>query len=263
MFSHRLAGFCRLRIVGGAQERFINLATQRNIEIWNLRDLGGGVLLADVSLRSLKAVRYVAKAAGCSLEVIEKQGLPITLRRLRRRKSFLSALVVGFLLLVLFSQSILKVEIETEKALTAQEKAKILAISAAHGIRPYALAWELDWQAAAEDILRRTDGYAWVGFRKDGVFVQIRLVEREKPPPENDGIGDIVAKSDGVVREIFVMKGQKKVEVGVAVRAGDVLISGTVTPAEPGTGSAYSVHPEGLVRGSVWYERRLPAASAS
>ena len=254
MLSHYLPGYCRLLIIGGEPERFINLATQRNINIWNIRDLDHGVLSVEISLGSVKAVRYVAQATGCSLEIVEKRGLPITLRGFRRHKAFVFGAAFALLLLFFFSQSIVRVEIETEGALTDAEKANILAISAEHQIKPYSFAWNIDWQAAAEDILRQTDGFSWVGYEKEGVLVRILLVEKTVSVKEDDANGNIVAKADGVIREILVYKGQKKVEVNEAVQEGDILISGFVEPAEQGTGKSYSVHPEGLVKGAVWYE---------
>lgn len=254
MLSHFLSGYCRLLIYGGELEQFINLATQRNINIWNIRNLESGVLSVEISLRSLKAARYVAQATGCSLQIFEKRGLPVAWRNLCRQKSFVIGVFIGLLLLFLFSQSIFRVEVLSEKTLTKAEKSKVLEISASHGIKPYAFAWNLDWQAAAEDILKQTDGYSWVGYEKSGVLVRVRLVKKDTLTAENSAPGNVVAAKDGVIREIFVYKGQKKVEANDTVQAGELLISGMVEPAETGAGNTYSVHPEGLVRGSVWYE---------
>ncbi|NLW06733.1 MAG: hypothetical protein GX039_01940 [Clostridia bacterium] len=77
----------------------------------------------------------------------------------------------------------------------------------------------------------------------------------------------MIAAKDGVIKEILVISGEKRVEVGDTVRAGEVLISGLIMSQlpEPELGQtgvspspevqARLVRARGIVRARVWYEK--------
>ncbi len=164
MLSHYLPGYCLVQVItGGELERFINLATQRNINIWNIRDLGAGILSAEVSLGSLRALRFVAQATNCSLEIVEKHGLPLAIRHFRRQKTFVFGILISCLLLFLFSRYIFG-KYRNKTGGRGGRSEKILMIAALWKDQPYSFAWNIDWQSTAEEILRETDPFSWSRF---------------------------------------------------------------------------------------------------
>jgi similar to stage IV sporulation protein len=162
-----------------------------------------------------------------------------------------------FCLLLLFTASVWQVEVTDEDGdtLTEKETKAILVTAADCGIHPLVMKKSVDYDAAAETILAAYPSLAWVGFDVKGVTVTVRVAAKEKSDPKSVSYGHIVATKNAVIREVFVLKGQKKVEVGDTVEAGDILISGLITYEEEGKEPVSDVTAaKGMIKAAVWYE---------
>lgn len=253
-WSRFLPGFCYIRIRGESVERFVNLAMERNVKLWDIRRETDSWTAA-CSLYSLQALRHIGHQTGCFFTIEQEKGLPILYRHLRRRKGLALGVLIAFFLLVLFSHSIIDVRVTGDLPRDLTEE-RVLELAAEYDVKPAVWPGRIDYQAASEAILRQEPSLTWVGFQKNGVVVTIEVVPREEPTPQLGEAGNIVAVKDGYLRELLVFKGQQVAVVDQPVKAGDILISGLVQPVETdgSLAAGFTVAAEGIARGSVWYE---------
>ena len=113
---------------------------------------------------------------------------------------------------------------------------------------------------AANDLSARIYDAAWIGLDREGVTLTVKVVESQPASVKRtqNVPSDIVAAKDGVVTAITVMRGQARVRVGDTVRAGEVLISGTVSYQD----ATYQTSADGIVKAAVLYESESPLSNS-
>jgi similar to stage IV sporulation protein len=130
--------------------------------------------------------------------------------------------------------------------------------------------WSVDTAQLEKTIMQQVSGLAWVGVFVDGTRVEIKVVEKVLPPDNGGQPVDIVAKKDGLIKEILTLSGHPLVQEGDTVTAGQVLISAAIPPPEieeednSNTDAVEEdeqqqpamqyVHARGIIRARVWYD---------
>ena len=249
-------GYCVIEIAADVITDFVNQALAAGISLQDVFPIGEGVWHGRTAISSLRKLRIIAHKTGVYFRVIEKDGLFITVRKAKKRWYSLAVMVFTFLFLILSFQGVFGVRIEADRHIGQREKDKILSIAAAYGVAPHFFCDKSQWEEGAEAVLRGCPNLSWVGFQKDGVFITVKVITKATAKDKTAGFGNIVAKKDGVVRKIFVLRGEKTVECDTPVRQGDVLIGGEIQGLnEEGetSGNTATVHADGIVEGSVWY----------
>ena len=229
---------------------------ERNIVLWDITVLGPERWEAKAALKSLGSLRRIGHITGCYITIKEGKGLPAVLRRLRRHRLLAAAALCIVLALVVYAHSVLDVEVISDQDIPQKVEQEVRSIAAEQGVRPGLFGMSSDWEDISKEILRRCPELSWVGFQKNGVTVEIRVVLRDTADDETTVPGHIVAAKDGVIEEVLVLRGKQCIEVGKPVKAGDVIISGFVT-YEDEAGNEISpaelLHAKGIVRGTSWY----------
>lgn len=226
-----------------------------------------GKVCCYIPLSALRTARSIAKAHDCYITVFHRSGLPYILKEIKHRRLSWLALVGAILLIVAALSFVWRVEVinESGEALKPVEAAELKEAAAKEGILPFAFRGNLRLDDAAEAMLADRPDLAWIGISFHGVTAEIHIVEKTEPAAEEVPCGHIVAKKDGVITSIFVLRGQKEVNVGDTVHKGDILISGYVTygeedaarngETEEGGNIAYqAVAAKGMVEAATWYE---------
>lgn len=253
LFWSWLSGYVLLHLTGGGQERFLNLALQREIEIWNINWLGDDLLELKAAWPDLKELRRVGKICGCKLAIRRSRGLPFTLRYLRGRKT----LAVGVLLfaagLFALSQLVFAVKVLPQEELHELDVAQVEALAAELGLKPGALFSRLDTDALAAELKAQIPEISWVYIERSGTVANIKVAERSIYPEEleNATKGAIWADRDALVEQVLLKHGQPMVAHGDTVKKGDLLVA----PLADGRADA-------IIRGRVWYQGYGEAALA-
>ena len=239
------AGEVRIRVCGASIERFLNVALQGEIGLWNTVRVDARTIETTLSLSDFYALRRLMGRTGCRVRVIGRRGLPFFAARLRRRWILTGGVCALALVVVLLTQFVW-----------------VLEIVAADGIPVSAL----------RDVLRETGIYegAWLGqietddtrraiqseIPEVGVIAITRIgnavrVEVDAAVPTPDRIDraaptGLVATRDGVVSRTAVTGGQLLVQPGDAVEQGQLLVSSAV-PNTTEWGEAHRAHGMGRV----------------
>lgn len=255
-------GYVTIIVEGAAPEKFINMALLQDISLWDIVPLGEHRLKARVAVSQVKKLRSVARKTKTRFRIKEKKGLPFVLRRVRRRKPFIAGLFMFICLLYWLSSMVWFVDYAAPEELQELDPQEIIQQAGDLGLRPGVLKSSLDLKGIERTLEVQIPRLAWAGIELQGTRAIIRVVEKKLPDDEqlDTKPGHLVALKEGVISELLLINGEALVKVGDTVAAGQVLVSGMVTPepGEEGTGIRHPrlVRARGVVRARVWYEGR-------
>lgn len=246
---HFCRGYVILQIEGAAIARFLRRLAQSGVRVLRLREIEPGKVRCEIDCRSFFKLHRLRKGLPIRIHIVRKKGLPFLLRRLKRRPVLWIGTLLVLIALFLASQRIILIRIEGNERITDET---ILTLLKEHGLFVGAKPKGAVLITAANDLSASIPEAAWIGLDREGVTLKVSVVEAI--PASEKRVGDVpsdlVADRDGVVTEITVLRGQARVKVGDRVRAGNVLISGTV----PWNDTYFETWADGVVRCAVRYE---------
>ena len=220
-----ILGFVSFRAEGGFHERFLNLCSQRNIRLHNVK-MNDKSFTAEIQASEYKRLRAVARLSGARLKCLEKHGLVFFLRRHEDR----AGLAVGGVFFAVFmcfaSLFVWNVETVGSEKLSSLE---ILLSAKKAGIYPGALSRDIRQTDAANDMITDLNGkLSWVSVNIKGshAIIEVRDYMERRDDETYCEPCNIVADFDGVLLSVQVHNGTKASFEGSGVKKGDLLISG-------------------------------------
>ena len=217
-------GTVSFRVTGKSPERFLNLAAQRGIPLWNARPVAKGIE-AEMSVADYKKVRSVARKAGVTTRMLSKRGLPFITARYKNRYGLLVGAAAGIALLIVLSNFIWTIDVKSTENVSEKQLLQILSDSGMHiGAYKYAV----DTGYARRNVLLHMEEIGWLSVNINGSHADVEVKEKtEKPALDpNAAPCNIKAKTDGVITKITAANGIPEVKTGSGVAKGDLLVSG-------------------------------------
>lgn len=225
-FFRFLTGYVSFTAQGGFPERFINLCCREKIVLWNLTSKNG-VITACAANRHYKKIRLPAKRSGMTVRIKQKHGVPIIMKKHKRRAGLLVGLAVAVALLVLLSTRVWSIDVTGNETTPTQT---IIGVFEALGVRKGAKISDLDVTQLEIAATAELDSLVWLNINIDGSAVIIEVRERQTAQLEEKPTqpADIVAAHDGQIVVLRPFAGTPIVGTGQAVLKGDLIISGVV-----------------------------------
>ncbi len=162
------------------------------------------------------------------LENIEKRGLYFKAENYKKRFGIIAGLIISIALILLFSNTVLKIEIYGNESVSDERVKMILSD---HGIKIGAFIPSLNLRFSEREILTAFDTFRWIGIRSSGCRILVDISElTEKPEiiPQSSPC-NIVASRDAQIVDIRnVYMGMLVPMLYDGVKKGDILISGTI-----------------------------------
>ncbi|MEL7564948.1 MAG: sporulation protein YqfD [Dehalobacterium sp.] len=259
-----LLGYVTINIKGDGVERFINLAVQRGIRIWDIQWKKDGTVKAQVQLSYIKALRHVARKSRCRFRIVGKTGLPFRIKDMKRRKMMVVGAVMFIAALYVLSSFVFFIEVTSQEPVKSLNPQMVKRLAAEKGVSIGRPKWLMDFKETEKYLMNNIPQLTWVGISAQGTKVEIEIVEKILPGPgeKDKSPGNMVALKNGVITQILVMRGQARVAPGDTVSKGEVLISGLVlpqfeNPTLPQPDGHLSqpelVKADGIIRAKVWY----------
>lgn len=191
------------------------------------------VLTAPLTLRltmgpgQWRRLSSLAEKRGDRCRVISQWGLGVTLARCRRRLPFWVALALLCGLVLYAPRWIWFVRVEGNVSVPTRE---ILAAAEQCGVSFGAKSKEIRSEKVKNQLLNLVPQLQWAGVNFSGGVATISVRERLEAEPVRDRstVTDVVATRDGIVVSMSVLGGQALCQVGQAVQAGELLITGCV-----------------------------------
>ena len=110
-----IIGYVRISIEGYYIERFINICTNNNILIWNLKRKNNIKMHLNCSISNFKNIAKIAKQTKCKVNIERKKGIPFILNRYRKRKIFLILLMLVCIAIFISSNYVWNIELKVEE----------------------------------------------------------------------------------------------------------------------------------------------------
>ena len=244
-----LTGYVMIRVEGLSLERFLNIAAENNVSVFDVRRASYTVLHAMVSPRGFKKLLRVVPEK-YTVTAGKSAGLTVGVKWLTGRK----ALLIGLVLVALaaFAASLFVWQVRVTGTGYWEAKALLPELEQL-GIYQGAFKGNIDIEKAQTKLIIVHDEYAWINVRISGVVALVEVVAAEPVPEMVDESRpcNIVAQKDAMIESVTALKGRAAVQKGDTVRAGDVLISGLIW--DPGLPRMLFAA-RGDVIGSVWYQ---------
>ncbi len=249
---HFIKGYLVLEISGRFPERFLNMCLARKILVWDVKRLSDNTVRIKISIRGFKMLKHISLRTGTKVKIIEKRGLPIIIKKHKRRKPLFIGIVVFLLLLIFMNQYIWDIEITGCEKIP---KGTILNTLKECGVYPGQMRFKIDQKRLKNEMLIKMPDLAWLWVEKSGSKIIVEVKEK-LPTPEvfkADDYCSIIAAKDGVIDSMIVKNGLPLVKLGDTVHKNSTLVSGMIT-SERGISTRF-VHSEAEIYARTWYEK--------
>ncbi len=248
-----IRGYLIIEVSGFSIERFMNLAVNKNIYLWDIKYNGSKVGMK-VSINGFKQLKYCAKKTKCRIKIKEKIGLPFIIFKYRKRKILLLGGIVFIYILYFLSTFIWAIDIKGNEQIKTYE---IIEFLKENDIKLGTKKTSINTILLEENMLKTFDKLSWVNIQSKGTTLNIDIAEilEEKFVQDEKLPSNIVANKDALITYIVVNNGISEVKAYDVVKKGDVLITGEVFLNEDENGKHYRyTYAEGVVKGKTYYD---------
>ena len=227
----KIAAFFGGRVVlsakGGCTEQFLNRLYRAGLRVYAPARREDGTLRLTMPIKDFKKIRPHAFKTGTRVRILKKKGFFRVIRPVRRRLGL--AIGAALFLAVLYYSSgfVWQIEVRGCETVSATEiRADLepmgLYVGCSRG---------LDVNPIENRYLTANEKLAWMSINIRGTTAYVDVKEKDLTPEILDSTTptNILAERDGIITELRDYGGTRRVEVGMAVRAGDVLVSGDWT----------------------------------
>lgn len=222
-------GYVSIQISGSSAERFLNSCRYHGVQIWDLKPFGNGYRM-NILLRDFKTIKPLARKTHTRIRILRKIGLPFVLFRYRRRKSFLTGIILCLVLLIFLSQRVWNIELSGNSKYSKDMLIKFLASEHIYSGMSRS---DVDCGMIVNALRKQYTDIVWVSASVNGSMLKIRIkenedsVDTEQTNPSESPM-DLVADSDAEIVRIITRRGVPAVSAGMQVKKGELLVSGQI-----------------------------------
>lgn len=253
------SGYVRISIKGESPEKFFQVCNNHNIFVWNIKRESKTKCSGNIKLKDVDLVKQMNRPYRFKVKFTHKKGIPFVINKFFYKKELFTSLILSCLLIVLLSNIVWKIEVS---GVPKELEEKINEQLIEYGIHPGALTFNLE---SPGDIQRQlesdVDDLLWVGVQKKGTTYVLEGVEKVVVEKEKvEGPRNLIASKKGIIKKLYISKGQPLVSVHDYVEPGDVLVSGDLREASPDEKDEKSkkepiyVAADGEIIADTWYE---------
>lgn len=222
-----LRGYVKIRIKGYSPERFLNLCSHHQIDIWGLQPCQNSYEMY-VKLKDFRKIRPIVRKTRTKVVLVERFGMPFFITRCRSRTWFLTGAVLCMFLLMFYTSFIWDIHFEGNEKWTDEV---LLQFLEQEKITPAMPKGKVDCADIVRKIRQKYDDIVWVSASIDGSRLKIQIKENEDTFQEvqkEEKPCDLIAEQDGVITKMVTRSGVPMVHVGDSVKQGDILVSGRI-----------------------------------
>jgi len=222
-----MRGYVAVEVTGPATERLLNMAAHRGVYIWNVTHTEKGRIRMHCSIQGFRRLTNLLRKTKCRVRIVDKQGLPFTMYRYRKRKILMGGIVFFVLSMYMMSAFIWHIEILGNERLHHEE---ILEFVQGQGLSIGVFKRQIDHDELSQQLLRQFPDIGWVDVHTRGTRTTVLISETIPEPTRvpRDVPCNIVASRDGLITGIVTGAGIPQVRQNDVVREGDILVSGIV-----------------------------------
>lgn len=223
-----LKGYVKIRVSGPAIQRFMNLCSVRGIALTSVQ-IHDGFALMEMNLRDFWNIKPIVRKTKMKVVLLERKGLPFSVKKWRKRKGFLAGVLLCGMLLYVLSLFVWDIELSPEGRLTRE---MLLSFLQDEGIGYGSYLGSIDIEAIEKKLRDEYPYIVWTSLRIEGtkltVFVKENAQYQVTGKTVNHDPCDLYATVHGTVSSIVTRNGIPQVTSGQEVQRGDKLVSGQI-----------------------------------
>lgn len=245
-------GYVIVEVEGLFLEKFTNFCISNNIKFWDIKKISNTKIQLITNIKEYKRMRRYVKKSRSIMKIISKKGLVFKTHRYRKRKIFILGIVVFLTILKILTSMIWQINISGNNSIDSKE---LLSQLEEFGLKKYKRKKTIDTFYINSKMMIEREDLAFITIKFDGVNANVEVIEKVmKPEVEEKNIhANIVAEKTGIISEINVFSGTKKVNVGDTVIKGDLLVEGIMEMVKVPEKTKF-VHAEAKIKARIWYE---------
>jgi similar to stage IV sporulation protein len=186
------------------------------------------------------------------MKLQKRVGVPFTAFKYRKRKWFILGIIAFLVLLKLLTSMIWNINIIGNEYINEKE---LLAELEEFGLKRFEFKKNIDTFYINYKMMIKRDDLAFITIKFDGVNANVEITEKVLKPeivPKNEP-SNIIADKTGIISQINVLSGVKKVNVGDTVIEGDILVEGIMEMTKLPEKTQY-IHSQAEIKARIWYE---------
>lgn len=219
------AGYYDVEITCACASELLTKLNENDIQLYRIRSSDELHVRVEILKKDLGLVIDLVELSGGKVQIIENKGVFWLCVNMARRPALLVGVVVVLFLSLFLSTRILFINVVGNESIPEKY---ILERAEACGVRFGSSRHAVRSEKVKNRLLESLPQLRWAGVNTSGCVATIIVKERDvvKQNGLGNAVGKVVAKRDGIIREMVVRKGSPLCNVGQAVKAGQVLVSG-------------------------------------
>lgn len=237
-----------IRLEGKFVEKFFNIATRKNIKIWNVRYIGKSVAVFNCHRKDYGKITEIADKISAKIYIMDSKGVMHEVNKYKKRASLYIGALVMAVVIVILSDILCIISVTGNERIPEEI---ILAQLESAGLSKGKFVKNIDIKSVKKKFLAGNNEVSWIGINIKGAKAEVEIVEKVLKPyiiPKSEP-ANIVASKDGVIESIVVKNGFQLIQKGDTVRKGQLLVSGI---NESNQGDLMLVHSQADVKLKTW-----------
>lgn len=233
-FIQYLKGYVCIRVWGYSPERFMNLCSNHDIFLWDIENHGEYYTLC-ITVNGFKRLKSIVKKTGTKVAIQKRYGLPFFICKIKKRKIFIAGLLGSLVFWIWMSTFIWAVTLTGNYSVSNDIFMDFLNENNVYvGMKKK----DVDIEAIEKKIRQEFDIVTWTSAKLDGTKLEVQIKENEVDiengteekvkGKDNEFGSNLIAENDGIIVSMVTRKGIPQTTVNTQVKAGDVLVVGSV-----------------------------------
>lgn len=220
-----LCGTRTLRVPRAHCTAVMNLCMQMGISYRNFVWEENAICF-QCSMRAAGRLMRACRRRDIEIVCLSMQGLPSLLFAFCRRPGLVAGSILGIVLTVLSGLFVWSVDVTGNETMSKEEVLSVLQ-ECDFGVGSYLPTLQI--RKLENRVLMASDRIGWISIYLDGTVARVQIIEHKDPdaPMEDRKLpANLVAASDGQIEYVELYRGNCVVQVGQAVKKGELLVSG-------------------------------------
>lgn len=224
-----ITGYLKIQITGYSPERFFNMCSHHNIDLWNLTSHGTTYEM-NISVHDFRKLKPIIRKTKTKVKVTERSGFPFFLQEYKKRQIFVIGLVLCAIFLFFMTTFIWNIQINGNYKYSEEEIEKDLRNQ---HIYIGQMKKKIHCDEISSYLRKKYSDIIWVSASVEGICLKIQIKENMDQIYQQDTVtkeapSNLIAAKDGIITDIITRQGMPLVHIGDAVKEGDCLVSGNI-----------------------------------
>ena len=245
-------GYVKIKLECYRPERIVNILLAEGVVLHNTERMNTHEMQAVISLKDYQLVCDSAQTYDYTVTVLSSHGLPVFFRVLASRPLLIFSVLLWLAAAIILSGRVFIFNITGCDRVSENE---ILTLMENMGIKKGSPKAGIDCKELSRAVLEYDSRISFADIRLHGVVLTAVIHEADtfKFSEKDDTPSSIYADKDCVIVKITVRHGTPAVKPGQAVRRGELLISGDITPEHGNSEKPVKIAAEGTVSAQTAY----------